>query len=120
MVVLGGGAVSYERGTPVIPSLEVLNREQTLAPAVEPFFFFTLITGSRRSLSLKLSDTGVYEPQIRSRLGTAFEPQEATEVHPAVEQIWHIQDSQGQILAVAFRYNILNPSSCPLFVRKRA
>ena len=26
--------------------------------------FFTLITGPRRSLSLKLSDKGVYEPQI--------------------------------------------------------
>ena len=33
--------------------------------------FFTLITGPRRSLSLKLSDTRVYEPQIRTRLGTA-------------------------------------------------
>jgi len=34
------------------------------------FFFFTLVTGPRRSLSLKLSDTSVYEPQIRARLGT--------------------------------------------------
>jgi len=33
------------------------------------FFFFTLVTGPRRSLSLKLSDTKVYEPQIRARLG---------------------------------------------------
>jgi len=33
------------------------------------FFFFTLVTGPRRSLSLKLSDTEVYEPQIRARLG---------------------------------------------------
>jgi len=30
------------------------------------FFFFTLVTGPRRSLSLKLSATRVYEPQIRS------------------------------------------------------
>ena len=30
------------------------------------FFFFTLVTGPRRSLSLKLSDTKVYEPQIRA------------------------------------------------------
>ena len=29
------------------------------------FFFVTLVTGPRRSLSLKLSDTRVYEPQIR-------------------------------------------------------
>ena len=34
------------------------------------FFFFTLVTGPSRSLSLKLGDTRVYEPQIRARLGT--------------------------------------------------
>jgi len=34
------------------------------------FFFFTLVTGPRRSLRLKLSDTRVYEPQTRARLGT--------------------------------------------------
>ena len=34
------------------------------------FFFFTLVTGSRRSFSLELSVTKVYEPQIRARLGT--------------------------------------------------
>jgi hypothetical protein len=32
-------------------------------------FFFTLVTGPRRSLSHKLSDTPVYEPSIRARLG---------------------------------------------------
>ena len=32
-----------------------------------PFFFFTLVTGPGRSLRLKLSDTRVYEPQIRAR-----------------------------------------------------
>jgi len=39
---------------------------------VRPPLFFTLVTGptTRRSLSLKLSDTRVYEPQIRARLGT--------------------------------------------------
>jgi len=31
------------------------------------FFFFTLVTGARRSLSLKLSDTRVYEGALRSR-----------------------------------------------------
>ena len=37
-----------------------------------PFFcfFFTLVAGPRRSLRLKLSDTRVYEPQLRARLGT--------------------------------------------------
>ena len=34
------------------------------------FFFFTLITGPRRSLRLKLSDTRVSEPPTRVRLGT--------------------------------------------------
>ena len=34
------------------------------------FFFFTLVTGPTRSLRLKLSDTRVYAPQIRTRLGT--------------------------------------------------
>ena len=33
-------------------------------------FFFTLVTGPRRSLRLKRSDKRVYEPQIRARLGT--------------------------------------------------
>ena len=33
------------------------------------FFSFTLVTGPRRSLCLKLSDATVYEPQIRARLG---------------------------------------------------
>ena len=32
------------------------------------FFFFTLVTGPRRSLSLKLSDARVYDSQIRARL----------------------------------------------------
>ena len=51
-------------------------RSPTPSPAdshVDPwstfFFFFTLVTGPRRSLSLKLSDTKVYEPQIQARLG---------------------------------------------------
>jgi len=39
---------------------------------VRLFFFFTLVTGPRRSLSLKLSDTRVYEHQIRARLGTPY------------------------------------------------
>jgi len=36
------------------------------------FFFFTLVTGPRRSVRLTLSDTRVYEPQIRARLGTTI------------------------------------------------
>ena len=34
------------------------------------FFLFTLVTGPRRSLDLKLIDTRVYEPRIRAHLGT--------------------------------------------------
>jgi len=41
-----------------------------LREPLHPFVFFTLVTGPRRSLSLKLRDTRVYEPQIRARLGT--------------------------------------------------
>jgi len=37
----------------------------------------------------------------------------------AVERIWHMQDSQGQILALAFLNNPLNVLSGPLFARKR-
>jgi len=39
-------------------------------PATFFFFFFTLVTGPRRSMSLKMSDTRVCEPQIRAHLGT--------------------------------------------------
>jgi len=35
------------------------------SPVTTVFFFFTLVTGPRRSLGLQLSDTRVYEPQIR-------------------------------------------------------
>jgi len=34
------------------------------------FFFFTLVTEPRRSLSVKLRDKRVYAPQIRAHLGT--------------------------------------------------
>jgi len=45
------------------------------------FFFFTLVTGPRRSLGLKLSDTRVYTPQIRARLGTTTHFCEAPSPH---------------------------------------
>ena len=70
----GRGAASAEdvQGTPtqsdISPSIPVY--EDYHAPRGHDslsarFFFFTLVTGPRRSLSLKLSDTRVYEPQIR-------------------------------------------------------
>jgi len=42
--------------------------ELTLSPYGIFFFFFTLVAGRKGSLSLKLSDTRVYAPQIRARL----------------------------------------------------
>ena len=41
------------------------SRNQNPQP-LNPSFVFTLVTGPRRSLSLKLSDTRVYEPQMRA------------------------------------------------------
>ena len=34
------------------------------------FFFSTLVTDPRRSLTMKFSDARVYEPQIRARIET--------------------------------------------------
>ena len=47
-------------------------------------FFFTLVTGPRRSLSLKLNDTRVYEPQMRTRLGTIAHDMQVETVEAAV------------------------------------
>ena len=64
MVVLGGGAVSYEGGTPVGSQRQAENeRGWPMLKGGRSLFF------SFRS-SLKLSDTHFYEPQIRALLGT--------------------------------------------------
>jgi len=42
----------------------------------------TLVTGPRRPLILKLSDTRVYEPHIRARLGTAEDAETMTKCLP--------------------------------------
>ena len=42
----------------------------TAGSGVVFFFSFTFVTRPRRSVSLKLNGTRVYEPQIRARLGT--------------------------------------------------
>ena len=44
----------------VLPVVEELVKDPTDVQVF--FFFFTLVTGPRRSLRLKLSDTRVYEP----------------------------------------------------------
>ena len=63
LLMRGSGSVHESMESNISPPRRV--RFPTL------FFCFTLVTGSRRSLSLKLSDTRVYEPQIRARLGTS-------------------------------------------------
>ena len=46
----------------------VTDPRRSLSLKLRTFCFFTLVTDPGRSLSLKLSDTTVYEPQIRARL----------------------------------------------------
>jgi len=59
------------------------------------FFFFTLVTGPRRSLSLKLSGTRVYEPQIRARL----QMQEDLEgLHECLRDVGTLVHQQGEDL----------------------
>jgi len=72
------GAFSYERGISVgnfgifvtfgVDSKQTFALEDTPRSGINldlgSFFFFTLVTGPGRSLSLKLSDARVYEPQI--------------------------------------------------------
>ena len=63
----------FPRGGPVQdPVLTPTPRRNadTLVVQSDFFFYFTLVTGPRRSLSLMLSDARVYEPRIRARLGT--------------------------------------------------
>ena len=42
-----------------------------VGPGDSFFFFSNLVTGPRRSLNFKLSDTRVYEPQIRACIDVA-------------------------------------------------
>ena len=59
-------------------------------------FFFTLVTGPRRSLSLKLSDTRVYGPQIPYPLSSEYGTYKTVKAKmyiftvSTVERIWHI------------------------------
>ena len=62
---------SLGSGLPPFPP----SRTRMIAPAPNRFlllhyFFFAFVAGPKGSLSLKLSDTKVYAPQIRGRLGT--------------------------------------------------
>ena len=53
---------------------QVCAHHATVDHPTQLFFFLTLATGPGRSLSLKLSDTRVYEPEIRARLGKRNTP----------------------------------------------
>ena len=55
VIGVAGGGGGLQGGGP--------GREAATLPC---FFFFTLVTGPRRQLSLKLSDARVYEPQERA------------------------------------------------------
>ena len=52
------------------------------ATCLSVFFFFTLVTGPRRSLSLKLSDTRVYAPEMRARLSVSRRPASSSSHRP--------------------------------------
>ena len=63
--VEGSGARGQSSGVRVMALLagaRAQGRHQSYDLWVFFFFFFTLVTGPRRSLRLKLSDTRVYEP----------------------------------------------------------
>ena len=61
------GLLEWDPGCPVEGHTEAVTQVQFSDDGAQ--VVFTLVTGPRRSLSLKLSDTRVYEPQIRARLG---------------------------------------------------
>ena len=90
MAALRGGGGSYERGTPVPPAQQARLRPRRPSPGfiylIRVLLFGVWRGGLRDSAmpaglhffssslllsSLELSDTNVYEPYIRARLGTA-------------------------------------------------
>ena len=95
MVVLGGLAVSYERGTPPVDLGEMLwvagyfiasdnHRAKTDADA-----FF----GNQSSWYSQASFLPAVPNECRSRANSYH-------MSTAVERVWQTQDSQGQILAL--------------------
>ena len=78
------------------------------------FFFFTLVTGPRRSLSLKLSDTRVYEPPILARPSRVkSEPR----VHPRNASIPHRIRAAGVLEGFARALCISNRTPITLLPR---
>jgi len=70
LTVAGDAGVFGELGAPIDALYQGVYRWNiplnlsVLLLILRILFFFTLVTGPRRSLSLKMSDTRVYEPQI--------------------------------------------------------
>jgi len=65
-----------------VPSVEI---GQATVPQGPLFFFFTLVQGPRRSLSLKLSDTRVYESRYdvpTVGIGAVTVPQQGPALNP--------------------------------------
>ena len=74
-------------------------------PTLRYPFFFTLVTGPGRSLSLNLSDTQVYEPQIRARLGTTAHFSEVVVLKLVEGLVEDVDRSRGEAdAAVIFVY----------------
>jgi len=71
---------------------------------VAEYFFFTLVTGPSRSLSLKLRDTRVYEPSIRALLaGLAvaeyFRDEEGQDVLLFIDNIFRFTQANSEVRA---------------------
>ena len=62
-------AVQGDGGTRAAAGGRRLEKRQVHRQVLPTSLLLTLVTGPRRSLSLTLSDTRVYEPQVRARLG---------------------------------------------------
>ena len=77
-------------------------RQQTGGMLVLFFFFFiTLVTGPRRSLSLKLSDTRDYEPEIRCWCAVCGS-RRAGRDHGAAHSTWRPRQSGLQLSSFSF------------------
>ena len=65
--------------------------------------FFALVAGLKRSLNLKLSDTGVYEPQIRQIVNT-FCVGDAAKVGAGV-----VHERLGQVVNLSHSVWVMSP-----------
>ena len=75
--------------------------------------FRTTICPENHKLDVKLSGE-ILEPGVNSSLEVSGGREGGAAPPSAVQRKWHIQDSQGQIPALAFRSNSLKSASCSL------